>query len=85
MLDWSQSDALTRAAVVATIAAIVLLVVPPLSIAAALVAAVLSTVVILRARSAGAQTRTPILCLAVSLGLIAVVIVGSYLYARGNP
>ena len=85
MAGWKELDSLSRAAVVAAVAAVVLLVVPPLSVLTAAVAAILSALALRSARSSGAATRTQGICLAASLGLIVVVVVGSALYAGANP
>lgn len=80
-IAWKQLDLLTRTAFVATVIAVLGVVVPPVSLAGAVVAIVCSGVAVVRSRRSGAANRMAQWCLAVSTGLVVLVVVGSAIYA----
>ena len=82
-MNWQQLERGTKAAVVATVAAIVTLLVPPISMAIALLAIVLSGTAVIRYRGDHVQQRVARTCLDASTTLVALVIIGSAIYAAG--
>jgi hypothetical protein len=83
-MEWRELDFPTRAGVVAVVIAVVAVVVPPISVTSAVVAAVLSGTAIRRAHRRAEPNRIARLCLAVSVGLIVLIIVGSAIYALAD-
>lgn len=83
-MDGQQLDGVTKAAVAITAIAILSVLVPPISMAMALVSIGVSGTAIVQGRRAGTTNRPALVCLAVSVTLITLVVVGSAIYAAGN-
>ncbi|MEP7201935.1 MAG: hypothetical protein ABI894_04955 [Ilumatobacteraceae bacterium] len=83
-MDWRQLDFPTRAAFVATVMALLGVLVPPISVASALIAIAFSGSAVHRARRRRERNRVALICLAVSGGLVVLVIVGSAIYSAGT-
>ena len=75
---------LTKAGLVATGLAAPAVLIPPIGVACALLAMACSGAAVYRARRAGARNRVALLSLAVSTGLVVLVVIGSAIYAAGN-
>ena len=83
-MDWRQLDLPTKVGLVATVLAVLGVVLPPIGVSSALVAIAFSGTAVYRAHRVGTRNRAALLCLAVSSGLVVLVVVGSAIYAVGN-
>ncbi len=83
-MNWQQLEPSTKAAVVATVAAVVTALVPPISMAIAVLAIVISGTAVIRHRGDQVQQRVARTCLVASTTLVALVVIGSAIYAAGN-
>lgn len=83
-VDGRPLDALTKAGLVAAVLAVPTLLIPPIGVACTLVAIACSGAAVYQARRAGVRNRVALLSLAVSAGLVVLVLIGSAIYAAGN-
>ena len=83
-MDWRRADAPTKAGVVATVLAVLGIAFPLLGAGAALVAVACSTVAVVGARRREESNRVAVICLAISVGLIVLVVIGSVIYGSTN-
>lgn len=80
-MPWQQLDFPTRAGVVAAVIAVLGVLLPPISVASGVVSAVFSGIGLRRASRSGQRNRTAQICLAVSVGLVVLIVVGNAIYA----
>ena len=64
--------------------ALLALLFPPVSVPSAVVAIAFSATAVWRARNAGEPNRVATACLAVSAGFLALIVIGSVIYAVAN-
>ncbi len=80
-MDWRQLDFPTRAGFIATVMAVLGVLIPPISVASAFVSIVFSGTAVARAHRRHERNRVALICLAVAVGLIVLILVGSAIYA----
>ncbi|MGF1600300.1 MAG: hypothetical protein ACFCVK_25945 [Acidimicrobiales bacterium] len=78
---WQRLDFPTRAGVVATVLAVLGVLIPPIGVTSGVVAIVFSAVAAYRARGSRRSNPVAKICLAVSAGLIVLVVAGNAIYA----
>lgn len=83
-MDWRRLDFPTRAGFVATVMAVLAVVIPPVSVVSSVVAIAYSKTAVGRARRAGSANRVAVACLAVSAGMLVLIVIGSAIYAAGS-
>jgi uncharacterized membrane protein YidH (DUF202 family) len=80
-MDWKQLDFPTRAGFVATVMAVLGVLIPPISVSSALVAIAFSATAVQRAHRRRQSNPVAKICLSVSAGLVALIVIGSAIYS----
>jgi hypothetical protein len=83
-VDRRRLDFPTRAGVVATVMAVLGVLIPPIGVASALAAIAFAGTAVSRARRRRERNGVALLCLAVSAGLIVLIVVGNAIYSAGT-